>query len=257
MANLFSLTGKTALVTGAGGGLGAAIATAMAEAGAMLVVTDLTEAACAPVAEQLVAGGAQAVAIAADMSDPASRSVLIEKAHAIMGPIDVLVCNAGIEGPFGPLGAAPATALDQVFEVNLRAALDLATRVAPDMRAAGYGSIILMASIAALRGNRAIGAYSMSKAALTQLARNLAVEWGPDGIRTNAIAPGLIETPFAAELMADENFMSRRLSLTPLRRVGQPDEVAGVAVMLAARAGGFINGQTLVVDGGTMITDGS
>ena len=117
--------------------------------------------------------------------------------------------------------------------------------------------MVLMSSIAAMRGNRAIGLYGMSKAALAQLARNLAVEWGPRGVRANAIAPGLIRTPFSAGLLSDAMFMERRLLMTPLRRVGEPDEVAGVAVMLASRAGAFISGQTIVVDGGTTVSDGS
>ena len=117
--------------------------------------------------------------------------------------------------------------------------------------------MILMASIAALRGNRSIGLYGMTKAALAQLARNLAVEWGPQGVRANAIAPGLIRTPLAAGLMQDAAFMTRRIAMTPLRRVGEAHEVAGVAVMLASAAGAFVSGQTLVVDGGTLVSDGS
>ena len=141
--------------------------------------------------------------------------------------------------------------------INLRSAMTLAARLAPQMAARGGGSIVLMASIAGLRGNKSIGLYGLSKAALAQLARNLAVEWGPQGVRVNAISPGLIETPLADGLMRNAAFMQRRLAMTPLRRVGQPHEVAGVAVMLASAAGGFITGQNLVVDGGTLISDGN
>jgi len=121
----------------------------------------------------------------------------------------------------------------------------------------GSGSVLLMSSIAGLRGNRSIGLYGLSKAALAQLARNLALEWGPQGVRVNAVSPGLIRTPLAAGLLADTDFMQRRLQATPLRRVGEPHEIAGVVVLLASRAGGFITGRNLVVDGGTLIHDGS
>lgn len=141
--------------------------------------------------------------------------------------------------------------------VNLRSALWLGAQVLPAMAQRGRGSVVLISIIAGLRGNRSIGLYGLSKAALSQLARNLAVEFGPAGIRVNAVAPGLIRTPLAEPLLGNETFMSRRLALAPLRRVGAPDEVAGVVVMLASRAGGFVSGQTLVVDGGTVVSDGS
>jgi NAD(P)-dependent dehydrogenase (short-subunit alcohol dehydrogenase family) len=145
----------------------------------------------------------------------------------------------------------------QVMDVNLRAAVRLSARLIPGMAARGGGSVVLMSSIAGLRGNRAIGLYGLSKAALAQLARNLAVEWGPQGVRVNAVSPGLVRTPLATQLMADEAFMKRRIQATPLRRVGEPQEIAAVVLMLASPAGGFITGQNLVVDGGTTISDGS
>ncbi|MBU2237770.1 MAG: SDR family oxidoreductase, partial [Gammaproteobacteria bacterium] len=144
-----------------------------------------------------------------------------------------------------------------VMSINLKSALRLCSALIPDMAERGQGSVILMSSIAGLRGNKAIGLYGLSKAGLAQLARNLAVEWGPKGIRVNAISPGLIRTPLATELLENEQFMQRRLLATPLRRVGEPEEIAGVAVMLASRAGGFISGQNIVVDGGTIISDGN
>lgn len=256
-ATLFDLRGKVALVTGAGGGLGRAIALALAQHGADLVLADRAAAAAGPVARDCHELGVRALALEADLGDPAQVDGLAGEAEAAFGRIDVLVCNAGMQGPAGPLGAVAADAWHQVFQVNLASAHALTTRLLPGMAARGGGSVILMASIAALRGNQAIGLYGMSKAALAQLARNLAVEWGPRGVRANAIAPGLIRTPLAEGLMANREFMARRLALTPLRRVGEPEEIAGVAVMLASRAGGFITGQTLVVDGGTLVSDGS
>jgi NAD(P)-dependent dehydrogenase (short-subunit alcohol dehydrogenase family) len=161
-----------------------------------------------------------------------------------------------VQGPAGPIGDTTDADWDRVMDINLRSAVALSNALAPHMARRGGGSIVLMASIAGLRGNRSIGLYGLSKAALAQLARNLAVEWGPQGVRVNAITPGLFDTPLARQPMADPDYMPRRLALTPLRRVGQPSEVAGAAVLLASAAGAFITGHNLVVDGGTLISDG-
>ena len=195
--------------------------------------------------------------LAADLGDRASVARLAAQAAAAFGRIDTLVCNASIEGPVGPIGAATEADWRRVMDVNLGGALALCSAVIPPMAQRGDGSVVLMSSIAGLRGNRAIGLYALSKAGLAQLARNLAVEWGPSGVRVNAVSPGLVRTPLAAGLLADEAFMARRLAATPLRRVGEPHEIAGVVVMLASRAGGFVHGHNLVVDGGTTIGDGS
>lgn len=255
-APLFDLTGKVALVTGATGGLGSAIAQALAEHGAKVLVSDLDADACEHQAERLRAAGGAAQALAADLSLPLGVRALAASALALHGCVDVLVCNAGVQGPAGPMAGITDANWQQVMDLNLRAAVELTSGLLPAMAAHGGGSVILMSSIAGLRGNKAIGLYGLSKAALAQLARNLAVEWGPHGVRVNAISPGLIRTPLAAGLMDNADFMQRRLSLTPLRRVGEPQEIAGVAVMLASAAGGFITGHNLVVDGGTTISDG-
>ncbi|WP_234196697.1 SDR family NAD(P)-dependent oxidoreductase [Pseudacidovorax sp. NFM-22] len=254
---LFALDGQVALVTGAAGGLGRAIALAYAQHGARLVLSDREGDGLHEVAAQCASLGAAVHAVAADLAEPAQVQRLAEQAQAAFGRIDLLVCNAGMQGPAGPLLAVPAEDWARVFQVNLASAHALCAALVPAMGARGHGRVVLMASIAALRGNGAIGLYGLSKAALAQMARNLAVEWGPRGVCVNAIAPGLIRTPLADGLMANAAFMARRLATTPLRRVGEPHEVAGVAVMLASAAGGFITGQTLVVDGGTLISDGS
>jgi NAD(P)-dependent dehydrogenase (short-subunit alcohol dehydrogenase family) len=251
--SLFDLTGRTALVTGATQGLGLAIVQALASHGARLIVSDRDAAGCDRTATEVHQSGHEAMAIAADLARAESIDALCDAA----GPVDVLVCNAGIQGPAGPIAAATDADWQQVMDINRRAAVRLSSRLIPDMAARGEGSVILMSSIAGVRGNRAIGLYGLSKAALGQLARNLAVEWGPQGVRVNAVSPGLVRTPLAAQLLADDAFMPRRLRATPLRRVGEQHEIAGVVVMLASRAGGFVTGHNLVVDGGTTISDGS
>lgn len=257
MNALFDLSGQVAVVTGATSGLGLAMAQAFAAQGATVVVSGIDARACGRVADELRAAGHDAIGLPCDVSRRAELRRLVDDIQLMRGRIDTLVCNAGVQGPAGPLAESSDMDWEQVMTVNLRSAVWLTSLVIPAMAARGAGSVILMSSIAGLRGNKAIGLYGLSKAALAGLARNLAVEWGPQGVRVNAISPGLIRTPLATGLMANEAFMQRRLALTPLRRVGEPHEIAGVAVMLASAAGGFITGQNLVVDGGTLISDGN
>lgn len=251
--DLFDLHRRRALVTGATQGLGLAIVEALAAHGAQVLVSDRDASACERTVRHLAERGHAADHAAADLSRPADVEALCDAA----GTVDVLVCNAGIQGPAGPLAGADEADWETVLQVNLRAAARLCARLIPGMAARGQGSVVLMSSIAGLRGNRAIGLYGISKAALAQLARNLAVEWGPQGVRVNAISPGLIRTPLADALLGDSAFMARRLQATPLRRAGEPAEIAGAVVFLASRAGGFVTGHNLVVDGGTLVSDGS
>jgi len=256
MQGLFELRDRIALVTGAAQGIGRGIAQALAAQGAAVILSDRDSATCQSAAAELQSHGCQALSIGCDVAEIAEVEHLIEAATEWRGRIDILVCNAGVAGPSGPLGEADDADWQRVFTVNLRAAARLAQGLIPAMAERGVGSVILMSSIAGLRGNKSIGLYGLTKAALAQLARNLAVEWGPRGVRVNAISPGLIRTPLSHQLMADSAFMQRRLAMTPLRRVGEVHEIAGVAVLLASRAGAFITGQNIVVDGGTLISDG-
>lgn len=257
VSDLFDLDGKVALVTGTGGGLGSSIALHYARHGAHLILADKNTSANNALETHLQEAGYQAHAIHCDLAQKESVAELIESALQWRGRIDVLVCCAGMEGHVGPLGEVSDDDWDALMVVNLKSALWLSTGLIPQMAERSSGAVVFVSSIAGQRGNKAIGLYGISKAGLSQMARNLAVEWGPSGVSVNTIAPGLIESPLSSHLLADKNFMARRLSLTPLRRVGQAHEIAGVAVMLASSAGGFITGQTLVVDGGTVITDGN
>ncbi len=251
VTELFDLSGKVALVTGSSRGLGYAIAEAFVAHGARVVVSSEDADDSAAAAARL-----GAIGIACNVAEDTAVAALVAQTTQRLGGIDILVSNAGIQG--GP-SADPLdmTVFDRVMAVNLRSMVVLTKHALPGMAGRSGASVILTASIAGLRGNGRIEGYAMAKAGVAQLARNLAVQWGPKGVRTNAIAPGLIATSFADRLMGDEAFMARRIQMTPLRRVGMPHEIAGAAVFLAAPAGGFVNGQVLVVDGGTVITDGS
>ncbi len=253
---LFDLSGRRALVTGGQRGLGLGIATALASQGAEVWISSEDAAGCADAAEGLRAQGLNAHAAACDVRDQTALSAMVAQVTAA-GPLDILVCNAGIAPHAGPIASASEADWQATMTVNLQSVLWLTGMVLPGMAAAGGGSVIIMSSIAGLRGNKALGLYALSKAANAQLARNLAVEWGPANIRVNAISPGFIRTDLSRDLLADPAFMERRMAMTPLRRPGEVAEVAGVAVMLASAAGGFITGQNIVVDGGTLITDGN
>lgn len=251
MTDLFDLSGKVAVVTGSTRGIGYAIAEAMIAHGATVVVSSENAQDTAAAAAALGATG-----IACDVGDDTAIASLVAQTTERFGGIDILVSNAGITGgpPASPVDMA---SFDRVMAINLRSMVLLTKHALPVMARRPSSSVILMASISGLRGNAKIDAYAMAKAGVTQLARNIAVQWGPRGVRANAIAPGLIETGLADVFKADKAALARRMQMTPLRRMGQPSEIAGAAVFLASPAGGFVNGHVLVIDGGTVITDGS
>jgi NAD(P)-dependent dehydrogenase (short-subunit alcohol dehydrogenase family) len=255
---LFDLTGKVAIVTGGTRGLGFAVAEAYLEAGASVMICSEDSAACLAAGARLRGAGHDRVAACTcNVTSEADQRALVDDTLDHFGGLDILVANAGIADPMkGSLGCT-ADEYHRVMDINLNSVVQLCGFAVPALRARGGGSIVLMASLAGLRGNRAIGVYALTKAALIQLARNLAVEFGPDNIRANAIAPGFMRTELGAALLANQAFMTRRMQNTPLRRPGEPHEVAGAALFLAGRGGAFVTGQTLVVDGGTLVTDGS
>ena len=247
---LFDLTGKTAIVTGSSRGIGRAIAETLAAAGAKVVISSRKQDSCEAVAAAIRKTGGAAAAIAAHIGDKAQLQGLAAATRAAFGTIDILVCNAGVNPHYGPLVEIPDAAFDRIIAANVRSVMYLAGLVLPEMAARRDGAIVIMSSIAGLRGTMGLGAYSISKAADMQLARGLALEWGPHNIRVNCIAPGLIRTEFARALWEDEALVARRLEATPLRRLGEPEDIAGAALLLASPAGRYITGQTIVVDGG-------
>ncbi len=252
MTSLFDLTGKAALVTGSTRGIGRAIAEALIGAGARVVISSEDEADTAQVARELAMLG-----MACDVADDAALARLTDFTLSELGGIDVLVCNAGITGTAGPFAEIDMDDYSRVMAINLRSQVVLTGLALPHIAARGGGAALLISSLSGLRGNGRINAYALAKAGVAQLARNLAVEWGPRHVRVNAISPGFIATELSGPLLADEAFMARRMAQTPLRRAGTPAEVAGAALFLASPAGAFVTGHNLVVDGGTLISDGS
>ena len=254
---LFDLNGKVAVVTGATKGIGKAIAERMAEHGAKVVVSSRKEPACIEVAGEIneAYGKGQEVAapIACNISHKDQLQNLVDKTREKFGKIDILVCNAAVNPYFGPSIDCPDEAFDKIFASNVKSNFWLANMVLPEMAERGEGSVIIISSIGGLRGSPILGAYGISKAADFQLARNIAVEWGPKGITANCIAPGLIKTYFSQALWQDEDILKRSTEGAPLRRIGLPDEIAGAAVFLASPAGAFTTGQGIVIDGGVTI----
>jgi NAD(P)-dependent dehydrogenase (short-subunit alcohol dehydrogenase family) len=251
LKTMFDLTGKCALVTGSTRGIGRAIAEELIGAGARVIISSENAQATREVAGELDMPG-----IVCDVSDPAALERLADDSEAALGALHVLVCNAGITGRPGPFAEVDMADYARVMAVNLTSQVILCNHVLPRIAANGGGAAILMSSLSGLRGNGKINAYALSKAGVAQLARNLAVEWGPRSVRVNAISPGFIATDLSRPLMENAEFMARRMAMTPLRRPGTPQEVAGAAVFLASAAGAFVTGHNLVVDGGTLVTDG-
>ena len=251
---LFDLRGKVAVVTGGSRGIGRAICLAMAEHGASVVVSSRKLDACEAVVAEIEAAGGKAKAIACNIGHREPVEALVAGAKAAFGTIDILVCNAAINPHAGPLSEVTDSIFDKVMASNVRSNLWLANLTMPEMAERGDGAVIIISSIAGMRGSGSIGMYGISKAADFQLARQLAVEWGPKNIRVNAIAPGLVRTDFAKYLWENPELYEKAISGYPLRRIGEPDDIAGIAVFLASKAGAFVTGQVLVADGGATIT---
>jgi len=251
----FDLTGMVAIVTGSSRGIGLASARELAEHGAKIVISSRKQDACDTVAAELNAtyGDGTAIAIAANISDKAGLQHLVDQTRAKFGRIDILVCNAASNPYYGPQAGIADDQFRKILDNNIVSNHWLIQMVAPEMLERRSGSIIIISSIGGLRGSPVIGAYCISKAADMQLARNLAVEFGPSNVRVNCIAPGLIKTDFARALWEDPQRIEAANTSVPLRRIGEPEEIAGAVVFLASSASNFMTGQTMVIDGGVTI----
>ncbi|WP_150299143.1 SDR family NAD(P)-dependent oxidoreductase [Pseudomonas profundi] len=254
MSKLFDLTGKVAVITGSTKGIGRAIAEEYAKAGAKVVISSRKADACDKVANELKEQGFDALPIACHVGDKAQLQNLVDTTIATWGKIDILVCNAATNPVYGPTSQVSDEAFDKIMGTNVKGTFWLCNMVIPQMVELGGGSIVLLSSIAGIRASANIGVYGMSKAAEAGLARNLSLEWGPKNIRVNSIAPGLIRTDFAQALLDDPDRLKRVEEKLPLRRVGEPVDIAGVALFLGSAAGAYVTGQTIVADGGDTIT---
>ena len=251
--SMFDLSGKVALLTGASKGMGLAMASALAEHGATVVISarkqDQLDAAAAGINKAVGAERAHGVACNVGYKD--QLQALVDKTHALAGPIDIVVGNAGVNPYYGPTSEIPDDAYEKTMAANVQSNLWLAQMVAPDMVAKGSGSMMFTSSIGAFKPSVMLGTYGMSKLALIGLVRNLAAEFGPKGIRFNAICPGLVKTDFARELWDNPEVAKRIENEIPLRRLGEPDDFAGLAVYLGSDASRYMTGQALTVCGGS------
>ena len=251
MRSLFDLAGKIALVTGATRGIGRSIAEELGKAGAKVAICSRKADACAETEADLARSGIEVLAMPCNVSRKEELQALVDATRARWGRLDIVVANAATNPYYGPLTGIGDEAFDKIFANNLKSVLWLAGMTLPGMTAGG--SFILVGSIGGIIANTVIGAYGMSKAAGHHLVRNLAAEWGPKNVRVNAIAPGLIKTEFARALWEDPKRAEERVSNTPLRRLGEPRDIGGIAVFLASPAAAFITGQCIVADGGVTI----
>ena len=254
--SLFNLKNKSILITGSSKGIGKAIAYQCAEHGAKVIISSRKLDICEQTADEINTklGSEVAYAIPANISDDKQLEILVNETREKIGKIDVLICNAATNPFMGSMLDMPIEKFDKVMHNNIRSNQVLCNLVLPEMISKEDGSIIIISSIAAIKGSPILGAYNISKAADVMIVKNIAAEFGYKNIRANSIAPGLIKTDFAKALWENPDILKTVLSSTPMQRIGMPDEVAGVAVMLASNAGNYINGQTIVVDGGTTIT---
>ena len=254
--SLFNLKNKSILITGSSRGIGKSIAHQCALHGANVIISSRKLDACEKTANEInnEVGNEVAFPIAANISDESQLDLLVESTRKKLGKIDVLICNAATNPFMGSMLDMPSEKFDKVMNNNIKSNQVLCNLVLPEMIDRNDGAIIIISSIAAIKGSPILGAYNISKAADVMIVKNIAAEFGNKNIRANSIAPGLIKTDFARALWENPDILKAVLSTTPMQRIGEPNEIAGVAVMLASDAGNYINGQTIVVDGGTTIS---
>ena len=250
---MFDLTGRVAVITGSSRGIGRSIAELMAGAGAKVVVSSRKEDACNEVVASIREAGGDAIAVPCNISSKEQLQHLVDRTLEEWGRLDTLVCNAAVNPYYGPMADMPDDAYDKIMNSNVRSNFWLCNMAAPHMREGG--SIIIVSSIGGNQGSGTLAVYGMSKAADSSLVKSLAVELGPRGVRANCIAPGLIKTDFSRALWENERLLRGVERRTPVRRMGIPDDIGGVAVFLASQAAAYLTGQTIVVDGGLTITE--
>lgn len=248
----FDLTGKVAVVTGATRGIGRAIAFALGRAGASVVVSSRKADAVTATCDAMMADGIAAHGFPANVGRLEEAGALIEHAASKLGGVDVLVNNAAVSPIFGPLTAMTESAFDKIMSVNVKSPWALGCSVLPVMAARGGGSIINVSSVDGIKPQHGLAIYSASKAALINLTKAMALEWGAQNVRANAICPGLIRTDFSAALWQDEAETAAQLARQPLPRLGEPEDVAGLALYLASDAASYCTGGVYLVDGGWM-----
>lgn len=255
MKPLVHVEGKVALVTGGSRGIGLAIAKALAQHGAKVAIAARKPEGLAEAKAALAAEGIEVATFPCHVGKTEEVTKLVEDVTREVGPIDVLVNNAATNPHFGPTITADEKIFDKTFEINARAYFTLAREVAKRViERGGTASFVFLTSTQGLTASPLMGIYGMTKAAIVSLTKTLAVELGPSGIRVNAIAPGLVQTRFAAALTSNDVVLDRWLDRSPLRRVGTPEDVAGVALLLASDASSYVTGETIVVDGGFLIS---
>ena len=252
---MFDLTDKVAVITGSSKGIGLSIAECMADAGAKVVISSRKQDVCESAAEKICQNGGEALAIPCNISRKEELHKLVDETLAAWGRLDILVCNAAVNPYYGPMSKMSDEAYDKVMNSNVRSNFWLCNLAAPLMVEQGGGSIIIVSSIGGNQGSENLGVYGISKAADFALVRNLAVEWGPRGITANCIAPGLIKTDFSRALWENPKIATGVEDGTPVRRIGDPEDIGGVALFLASDAARYLTGQTLVVDGGVSIKE--
>ena len=253
MSNPFSLDGQVMVVTGSSKGIGKSIAEHAAQLGAKVVISSRKIDVCEEVAASIRDAGGEAIALACNVSRKPECEALVQAVVDKWGQIDAFVCNAAVNPVFGPLADLPDSAFEKIMTANVQSSIWFANLVMPGMAERGGGSFTIISSIGGLKGSSVLGAYAISKAADFGVIRSLAVEWGPKNIRVNAIAPGLVKTDFARALWEDDQRRTDREEQTPLRRLGESDDIGGVGAFLATRAAAFITGQIIVADGGSTI----
>lgn len=249
----FNLAGKVAIITGSSKGIGKAIAKGLAENAAQVVISSRSQEACDAVAKELRAAGLKAIGIACHIGKEAQRENLVAQTMEAFGRIDILVNNAAINPVFGPIEEVDPAIFDKIMEVNVKAPWSLSNLVLPHLQAHKNGSIINIASVEALTPGFGLGIYSTSKAAILMLSKNQAKEWGKHGVRVNAICPGLIKTKFSAALWQNEKILGKIQKTLPSQRMGMPEEMVGLACLLASDAGSYMTGGVYTADGGYMI----